>query len=113
MKHGILSIILAVIGIYFTFLVNIEIAELVEKEIINLKHNSEINPAIFKSEIRNKLILLGIALIGMLFGVKSVKRKNKIGIIGIILSLVLIILIFIPLWQHILYDSSLDINFIN
>jgi uncharacterized membrane protein (UPF0182 family) len=48
----------------------------------------------------NKLIALGVAIVGIYLGIKSVKNKYRIGIIGIVLSLILIILTFSSLWTY-------------
>lgn len=113
MKYGILSIIISLIGISFVIWYNIEIAVLFQNEVLKLNSTTEINYIIFTTEKLNRLIALGLALVGILLGIKSVKRKNKIGILGISLSLILFILIFIPIWQYVLSDSALDINLKN
>jgi len=113
MKYEISSIVIALIGISFVIWFNLEVAELFQNEIMELNYKSEMNLTIFTTGKLNKLIALGIALIGILLGIKSVRNKNRIGIIGIILSIFLIILVFIPIWQYVLSDSALDINFRN
>lgn len=113
MKTGIISIIVVLIGILFVIWFNLEIVELFESEILKMENQTELNPAVFTTEKLNKIIALGIALIGIILGIKSLRNKNRIGIIGIILSVILIILTFLPIWTYILSDSALDINFNN
>ena len=113
MKYGILSIIISLIGILFVIWYNFEIAELFQNEMLKLNNMTEINSTIFMSSKLNIPIALGLALVGVLLGIKSIQGKNKIGILGISLSLILFILIFTPIWQYVLSDSALDINFKN
>jgi threonine/homoserine efflux transporter RhtA len=113
MKIGIISIIVVLIGILFVIWFNLEIVELFESEILKMENQTELNLAVFTTKKLNKIIALGIALIGIILGIKSLRNKNRIGIIGIILSVVLIILTFLPIWTYILSDSALDINFNN
>ena len=113
MKFGVLSIITAIIGTFLTIKFNIETAELFRTQILELNNKSDITPIIIKTDVTNKIIIITIALIGIFLGVKSIKSKSKLGIVGIVLSIVLLVLSFIPIWQYILQDSTLDINFIN
>lgn len=113
MKFGVLSIITAIIGIFLTIKFNIETAELFRSHLLELSNKSEINPINIKLDVTNKIIVITIALISIFLGVKSIKSKSKTGIVGIVLSIVLLILSFIPIWQYILQDSILDIYFIN
>jgi len=110
MKTGIISIIVAIIGILFVIWFNLEVVELFESEILKIENQTELNPTVFTTGKLNKIIALGIALIGIILGIKSLRNKNRIGII---LSVVLIILTFLPIWIYILSDSALDVNFKN
>lgn len=89
MKYGILSIIIAVIGILFVIWFNIEVVELFEYEILKMKNQTELSPTVFTTGKLNKIITLGIAFIGIVLGIKSLRNKNRIGTIGIVLSFVL------------------------
>lgn len=113
MKYGKLSIILAVIGILFVTWYNFEAAKLFESEFLKLQYQIELNPTVYSTGKWNKFIALSIAVIGIILGIKSWRDKIRIGIIGILLSILLIILTFIPIWQYIVTDSALDINFVN
>ena len=112
MKAGITSIIVAIIGILFVIWCNLEVVELFESEILKMENQTQLSPNVFTTGKLNKIIALGIALIGIIFGIKSLRNKNWIGTIGIVLSVVLIILTFLPIWTYILSDSALDVNFI-
>ena len=113
MKTGTISIILAIIGILFVIWFNYQTAELFLTELTKMQNSSDLSPTIVTSGKLNKLIAIGIGLLGLLLGIKSLRNKNRIGIIGIILSIVLIILTFVPIWNYMLSDSALDINFRN
>lgn len=113
MKTGIISIIVAIIGIIFVIWFNLEVVELFKSEILKMQNQTELNPTVFTTGKLNKTIALGIALIGIILGIKSLRNKNRNGTIGIILSLILIILTFLPIWTYILSDSALDVNFKN
>jgi uncharacterized membrane protein len=113
MKYGIYSIIIALIGITFVIWFNIEVAELFESEFLKLENQNELSPTIFTTGKINKITALVIGIVGLLFGIKSLRDKNRIGIFGILLSIILIILTFVPIWQYMLSNSALDINFVN
>ncbi len=110
MKYGILSIIIAIIGILFVIWFNIEVAELFKSEFLSLGNKTELNPAVFSTGKLNKIISLGLGLTGIILGIKSWRNKMRIGIIGVFLSLILLILTFIPIWTYIISDGTLDIN---
>jgi len=57
-----------------------------------------------------KVVGISIGLLSLYFGVISFLKKNKMGSIGIILAILLIICSFIPFWQLLLEHSTLDIN---
>ena len=113
MKAGTTSIILALIGILFLIWFNYQTSELFLNELQKMQSDSDLSPVMVTSGKLNKLIAIGIGLLGLLLGIKSLRNKNRIGIIGIVLSIILIILTFIPLWNYMLSDSTLDINFRN
>ncbi|MFD2914807.1 hypothetical protein [Psychroserpens luteus] len=102
MKYAIKSILFALFGIGFVIYLNFELAELYELELYNdLKTENELAPNIFIIGKLNKVITLLIAVIAMALGVKSVQLKNRIGLVGILLSAILMVLTFIPIWQYI------------
>ena len=113
MKTGTISIILALIGILFVIWFNYQTSELFLTELQKMQNSSDLSPVIVTSGKLNKLIAIGIGLLGLYLGFKSLRNKNRTGIIGIILSILLIIMTFIPIWNYMLTDSALDINFRN
>jgi len=110
MKYGILSIIIAVTGIVFVIWFNIEVAELVRYEFLRLENKTEFNPAIFTTGKMNKLIAFGLGLTGIILGFKSLRNKKQIGKIGILLSIIVLILTFTPIWTYIVSDGTFDIS---
>ena len=111
MKTGILSIITAITGILFVIWFNYQTSELFITELTRMQSGSDLSPAVVTSGKLNKLIASGIGLLGLLIGIKSVRNGNRIELIGIIFSVILIILTFVPIWQFLLSDSTLNINF--
>lgn len=47
-----------------------------------------------------KIVLISIALLSLYLGVISFLKKNKVGMIGIILAVLLLIFSFIPFWKY-------------
>ncbi|GAA4278270.1 hypothetical protein [Aquimarina mytili] len=103
MKKGILSIVIAFIGIFMVYLKN-------RNELIALTHQEDVtkedivswSETYFIETIYNIYTIGAIilALLALLLGVISVMQKHKIGIIGITISISAIVLSFIPLWKY-------------
>jgi hypothetical protein len=102
MKSGTISIILGTIGILFIFWFNYQTYELYQTEFLKIQNSSLMEPTIVKTGKSYKLIVLGIATLGILFGIKSMREKSSNGKIGIVLSIIALILIFIPIWTLII-----------
>ena len=99
MKHGILSIIVAILGYVFFFHIHLEFADIVQK----LNENQQLNgPNLIITPRIYKIATLIIGLIGVYFGIKGFKNYKNLSIVGISLSLILIILSFIPIWKYLL-----------
>ncbi|WP_103865648.1 hypothetical protein [Aquimarina sp. I32.4] len=101
MKKGVLSICIAIIGIYFIYWFNID---LYKKSVIftEQSNNTAIsNSYIFKFAKTFTIATVCLGLLSLYFGVISFLKKNKVGGIGIILAVLLIICAFIPFWKHI------------
>lgn len=47
-----------------------------------------------------KAIYIILGVIGIILGLISYRRKNKLEFIGIILSLLLLLMVFIPVWYY-------------
>ncbi|MEL7271454.1 MAG: hypothetical protein AAGL34_17915 [Bacteroidota bacterium] len=110
MRTAIASISTALIGIVFVIWFNLEIVELFQSEILKNQDKTISSLTVFPSGRWNKHIAIGIALVGILLGIKSLRDKKLLGVIGIILSLLLIALTFLPLWVYFLSDTALDIG---
>jgi len=102
MKSGTISIILGALGILFIIWFNYQTYELYQTELLKIQKSSLMEPTIVTTGKIYKLIALGIAILGIIFGIKSVREKNRSGKIGIILSIIALILTFIPVWTLII-----------
>ena len=102
MKSGTISIILGALGILLIIWFNYQTYELYQTEFLKIQSSSLIEPTIVTTGKSYKLIALGIAILGILFGIKSMREKSKSGKIGIILSIIALILTFIPVWTLII-----------
>ena len=102
MKSGTISIILGALGILFIIWFNYQTYELYQTELLKIQKSSLMEPTIVTTGKIYKLIALGIAILGIIFGIKSVREKNRNGKIGIILSIIALILTFIPVWTLII-----------
>ena len=98
MKSGKISIILGALGILFIIWFNYQTYELYQTEFLKIQKSSLMEPTIVTTGKSYKLIALGIAILGILFGIKSLRDKSRSGKIGIILSAIALILSFIPVW---------------
>jgi len=102
MKSGTISIILGALGIFFIIWFNYQTYELYQTEFLKTQNNSSMEPTIVTVGKSYKLIALGIALLGIIFGIKSLREKSRNGKIGIMLSVVALILTFLPIWALII-----------
>ena len=109
MKTQTLSIILALVGIVFVIWFNFQTSELFIKELHKMHPNSDLSPTLVSNGIMHKLSAIAIGIIGIFFGFRSIWKKKWWGILGIILSLILIFLAWIPLWVYMVSDT-VDIN---
>ena len=102
MKSGTISIILGALGILFIIWFNYQTYELYQTEFLKIRNSSLMEPTIVTTGKSYKLIALGIAILGILFGIKSLRDKSRSGKIGIILAIIILILSFFPLWTIII-----------
>ena len=98
MKSRTISIILGDLGILFIIWFNYQTYELYQTEFLKIQNSSLMEPTIVTTGKSFKLIALGIAILGIIFGIKSVREKSRSGKIGIVLSIIALILTFIPVW---------------
>ncbi|PKV51846.1 Protein of unknown function (DUF3953) [Aquimarina sp. MAR_2010_214] len=110
MKKGILSIFIAVIGMYFLYWYTIDLSRQYFILIESSKNTSELNPYIFTVAKTFRITSVCIGLLSLYFGVISFLKKNKVGSIGIILAFILIISSLIPFWKYLVEDATIDIN---
>ncbi|TSE07748.1 hypothetical protein [Aquimarina algiphila] len=97
MKKGILSVIVATMGIYFVYWFNRGICEtiILSSDTTNV---SEFSLHTFGNVY--KIMTVSIGLLGLYLGVISMKNKKKIAITGITLSIIVIIISFLPLCEY-------------
>ncbi|WP_405205964.1 hypothetical protein [Aquimarina sp. LLG6339-5] len=100
MKKGVLSILIAIIGFFFTYKYHALMYE-IQNSLISGK---EIN-FLFINDLVSfrrlfKIVIISISLLSFYLGIMTVLKKNKIGIVGIILATVLFISVFITFWKY-------------
>ncbi len=103
MKKGIVSVGIAIVGIYFVYWHNRSICEgLVgssELTVDDLEFSMNIFADVYK------IIATSIGLLSLYIGIISMKSKSKISILGIVLSIILILLSFLPLCEYFLQQQ--------
>lgn len=109
MKRGVLSVIIACIGFYFVYKINLS----GNPVFFGVTENSEIAPTTQVFSKLHKITTLCIGLLSLYLGIIATIKKNKIGILGILLSIVLIILACIPFSQYLQENYAIDTNFQN
>lgn len=95
MKSATLSILIGFLGIIFLIWFNYQTLDFYQE---NINNHLTLSPTLVTSGKMTKLISIVIGFLGLFFGIHSIIKKNKIGIIGVIMSIIVIILIFFPLW---------------
>ena len=99
MKSGTISIILGTIGVLFIIWFNYQTYELYESLFLETQNNFLMEPTIVTTGKSYKIISLGMALFGILFGLNSVRKKDGSGKIGIVLSIIALIFAYLPIWS--------------
>ncbi len=109
MKHAILSIIVAVLGLIWIIYFNYSFAEII-MDYDNFPEGTTLSD--FNLEIPKFIKMSGliIGLIGIFFGIKGYFKNKALSIVGFILSILLIVLTFTPIFSYILANSGYDIN---
>ncbi len=102
MKHALLSIIVAVLGMVWVVHINYQIAAVVTEAL--QAADQSMNPSLVSFPKVYKMSGLVIGLIGIFFGVKGFFKTKPLSIVGIVLSLLLIVLTFIPIFSYLLAD---------
>ena len=103
MKNGIGSVILALIGICFIVWINYQFSQDYIEFAAKFEADGGVTPSVIMTNWINRGIAVGISLFGFILGIKSYRIGNKIGLLGIVLSILLLILVFIPLWPYLIY----------
>lgn len=63
-------------------------------------HQQLSEPGLIITPKVHKMSALIIGLIGVFFGIKGFKSFRKLSLIGIVLSLILVVISFLPLWHY-------------
>lgn len=100
MKKGIISILIALIGMYFVYWYTIDLSKQYFTLIGGSKNDSEAYSYIVTIARTFKMTSICIGLLSLYFGVISFLKKNKIGGIGITLAIILIISAMVSWWQY-------------
>ncbi len=103
MKYGIGSVILALTGICFIVWINYQFSQDYIEFAAKFEAEGGAAPSVVMTNWINRSIVIGVSLLGLILGIKSYRIGNNIGILGIVLSLLLLILVFFPLWPYIAY----------
>ncbi len=106
MKRGVLSVVIACIGFYFMYKINLS----GYYSFLGIKENSEIAPTTQVLGKLYKITTLCIGLLSLYLGIISTMKKYKIGILGIVFSIVLIILACIPFSKYLQKNSTINPN---
>ncbi|MBW1298096.1 hypothetical protein [Aquimarina litoralis] len=110
MKKGILSILIALVGFFFMYKYHLKMYE-IQNNLITGKETRFIFIDDLISFTRLfKMVTISISLLSLYLGTIAILKKNKIGIVGIILSILLFIAVFIPFWK---YFSQNEIPIVN
>jgi len=103
MKYGIGSVILALIGICFIVWINYQFSQDYIEFAAKFEADGGVVPSVVMNNWIDRSIVIAISLLGFILGIKSYRIGNKIGLFGIVLSIILLILVFFPLWSYIAY----------
>ncbi|TPN82306.1 hypothetical protein [Aquimarina algicola] len=97
MKKSILSIIISSIGLYFIYWFNRRTCEIYAA----VSETPEIDTSIF-SAFGNvyKITAMCIGLVGFYVGLMAIRQKQKVAIIGIVLSIIVMMTSFLPLCEY-------------
>ena len=100
MKYGIISIVLALSGVCFVVWYNYEFSQWYID--FALKFDTETGYVLSNGMTNwtNKSIAIGVSIIVLYLGIKSYRMKKRIGLFGIGISILLLFLVFLPLWSH-------------
>ncbi|MBX2827303.1 MAG: hypothetical protein KTR22_04040 [Flavobacteriaceae bacterium] len=110
MKHAVLSIVIAVLGIVWIMYFNFQFAAALTDHYYESFSDSDVIVCIdprFPKVFKMSGLIIG--LIGMFFGIKGYFKTKRLSSIGIILSIILIIISFLPLYSYLLEQAVYDV----
>ncbi|SEM23775.1 hypothetical protein SAMN04487910_4516 [Aquimarina amphilecti] len=101
MKKGILSILIAFVGFFFLYKFHILMHDIQNSHITGEEVRFIFMDDLVSFKRLFKIIMISISLLSFYLGIIAVLKKNKTGIVGIVLSIILFISVFIPFWKFI------------
>jgi ABC-type spermidine/putrescine transport system permease subunit II len=100
MKTGLFSVILAGLGIILVMFWNYQILELFRLERAEMRQGPQLAPTISTTSNLFKVIPIIVGTISLLLGIHALRSKRRFGLMGVVLSIILIILPFVPIWFY-------------
>ena len=100
MKKGALSIIIAIVGFFFTYKYHTLIYEIQNSRITGKEVNFLFINDLVSFRRLFKIVIISISLLSFYLGIMTVLKKNRIGMVGIILASILFISVFISFWKY-------------
>jgi hypothetical protein len=100
MKTGLTSIILAGLGIICLIWMNYQTFKLFKLELADMRQGNQLASKILTTSNLFKIIPITVGIISLLLGIHALRSKRRIGLIGVVLSIILIILPFVPIWFY-------------
>ncbi|WP_299260661.1 hypothetical protein [uncultured Aquimarina sp.] len=109
MKKGFLSILVSVIGFFFVYKYNALMHEIYHSLITGKQIRFLFIDDLISFKRLFKIVVICISLLSFYLGIIAFLNKNKIGLIGMFVAIILFISTFIPFWKYTIEDSGLDI----
>ncbi|WP_299189459.1 hypothetical protein [uncultured Aquimarina sp.] len=100
MKKGVLSIIIAIVGFFFTYKYHTLMYEIQNSRITGKEVNFLFINDLVSFRRLFKIVIISISLLSFYLGIMTVLKKNRIGMVGIILASILFISVFISFWKY-------------
>lgn len=106
MKSGLGAVITAVAGIVYMIWVNIYHSESLADKLVNAVSKPGAEEGFMTTFQQYQMVGVVLAIIAIYSGVKSMKNGGRLGGLGLILGIVLMILIFTPFGQHLAESAN-------
>ncbi|WP_159092143.1 hypothetical protein [Aquimarina sp. Aq107] len=100
MKKGVLSIIITIVGFFFTYKYHTLMYEIQNSRITGKEVNFLFINDLVSFRRLFKIVIISISLLSFYLGIMTVLKKNRIGMVGIILASILFISVFISFWKY-------------